>query len=105
MTPMPIHLRIFLSSPGDVGEERQIARTLVETLPEQPLLKGRVTLEIFAYDNPEAPAPMSASETPQASVNRYLGRPADCDLTIVVLWSKLGTPLPPDLTRPDGTRY
>ena len=102
---MPLHLRIFLSSPGDVGEERQIARNLVEALPEQPLLKGRVTLEIFAYDNPEAPAPMSAGETPQASVNRYLGRPADCDLTIVVLWSKLGTPLPPDLTRHDGTRY
>ena len=35
---------------------------------------------------------MSATETPQASVNRYSGRPADCDLTIVILWSKLGTP-------------
>lgn len=48
---------------------------------------------------------MSVAETPQASVNRYSGRPADCDLTIVILWSKLGTRLPENVKRGDGTRY
>src|SRR5678815_615540 len=48
---------------------------------------------------------MDGRETPQASVNRYTGRPAECDLTLVILWSRIGTVLPPDLTRADGTRY
>ena len=101
----PLHLRIFLSSPGDVAEERRIARKVIEAVARQPLLKGRVSFEVIAYDDPDASAPMSATETPQTSVNRYSGRPADCDLTIVILWSKLGTPLPADVKREDGTRY
>ena len=101
----PLHLRVFLSSPGDVGEERRIARELIDEVARQPLLKGQVTFEVIAYDDPDAPAPMSATETPQASVNRYSGRPADCDLTIVILWSKLGTRLPDNVKRGDGTRY
>lgn len=103
--PEPLHLRIFLSSPGDVAEERKIARELIAELPRQPLLRGKVSLDVIAYDDPDAPAPMSATETPQASVNRYSGRPADCDLTIVILWSRLGTPLPADVKRADDTRY
>ena len=61
--------------------------------------------EIVAWDDEHAAAPMDARETPQASVNRYTGRPADCDLTLVILWSRIGTRLPPGLTRPDGSRY
>jgi hypothetical protein len=102
---MPHHLRVFLSSPGDVADERRIAREVIDAVARQTLLKGRVTFEVIAYDDPDAPAPMSAKETPQTSVNRYSGRPADCDLTIVILWSKLGTPLPADVKRGDGTRY
>jgi hypothetical protein len=101
----PLHLRVFLSSPGDVAEERRIAREVIDAVARQPLLKGRVSFEVVAYDDPDAPAPMSAAETPQASVNRYSGLPADCDLTIVLLWSRLGTPLPADVTREDGTPY
>ena len=68
---MPLHLRVFLSSPGDVANERRIAREVIAALAGQPLLKGQVTFEVITYDDPDAPAPMSATETPQASVNRY----------------------------------
>ncbi len=101
----PLHLRVFLSSPGDVAEERRIAREVIDAVARQPLLKGRVSFEVITYDDPDSPAPMSATETPQSSVNRYSGRPSDCDLTIALLWSRLGTPLPADVTREDGTRY
>src|SRR6266568_1480661 len=33
----PIHLRVFVSSPGDVASERALARKVVEQLPYDPL--------------------------------------------------------------------
>ena len=42
---------------------------------------------------------------PQEAVNR-VDRPADCDITIVILWSRLGSPLRTDVFRkPDGEPY
>ncbi|WP_205525471.1 NACHT domain-containing protein [Pyxidicoccus trucidator] len=101
----PLHLRVFLSSPGDVTDERRMAREVVDRLQKEPLLRGRVTLELVAWDDPNAPTPMEAGETPQRTVNRYSPRPSECDLTLVILWSRLGTPLPEQDARPDGTRY
>jgi hypothetical protein len=98
-------IKVFLSSPGDVAEERRIAIDTMRALEDSPLLRDRVNLQVVAWDDPSASAPLDARETPQASVNRWAGRPADCDLTIVVLWSRLGTPLPASLTRADGSRF
>jgi hypothetical protein len=36
----PRHLRVFLSSPGDVASERKLAREVLEQLPRDALLKG-----------------------------------------------------------------
>jgi len=69
------------------------------------LLRGQVHFEVVAWDDPDASTPMEVGETPQVSVNRHSGRPAECDLTLVILWSRLGTRLPPGMTRPDGSRY
>ena len=101
----PIHLRIFVSSPGDVPDERRIARELIETLPKGHLLAGKVTLELVGYDDPYASTPMDAGDTPQVSVNRYKHMPSECHLTVVILWSKIGTPLPAGQPRADGSRY
>lgn len=100
-----LQLKIFLSSPGDVANERNAARQVMEELSRGPLLKGRVAIDVIAWDDRAAPAPMEAAVTPQESVNRYTGMPADCDLTVVILWSRLGTVLPPHTRRDDGTRY
>jgi hypothetical protein len=63
-TPRPI--RVFLSSPGDVSEERILARKIIkEELPVDPFLRGRVALEIVSWDDPFSPTPMLASLTPQ----------------------------------------
>jgi hypothetical protein len=105
MASSPLHLRIFLSSPGDVAAERRTARELLNAVQRQPMLRGRVWIDAISYDDPDAPAPMAAGETPQESVNRLTGRPADCDLTVVILWGRLGTPIPPHVQRADGTRY
>lgn len=100
-----LHLRVFLSSPGDVAKERRAAREILDAAQKQPLLRGKVSIDVVAYDDLDAPSPMAAGETPQQSVNRFSGRPSDCDLTVVIVWSRLGTPIPPEIRRPDGSQY
>ena len=39
----PRHLRVFLSSPGHVAEERKAAREILDRLQHDALLKGDVT--------------------------------------------------------------
>jgi hypothetical protein len=59
-------VRIFLSSPGEVAEERTLARQLIDAeLPKLRFLSGRLALELIAWDDPAAQIPMLANETPQ----------------------------------------
>jgi hypothetical protein len=62
----------------------------METLEAGHLLRGKVRFEIVAWDDPHAAVPMNGGETPQESINRFSSRPADCDLTLVILWSRVG---------------
>lgn len=96
--------RVFLSSPGDVAEERARAREVLIRLQRKPLLRERVTIDVVSWNDPDAPAPMLAGLPPQDAVNRGLPTPSECDLTIVVLWARMGTPLA-DLRKTDGTPY
>lgn len=98
-------LRVFLSSPGDVGEQRAIVRAVIDELNADPLVSERCRLEVVAWDSEGAAVPLSAGRTPQESVNAYLALPRECDLTIVLLWGRIGTPLPPEHRRADGTTY
>jgi hypothetical protein len=104
---MPQHFRFYLSSPGDVADERRFAQQVIEQeLPKDPLLRGRLTCEVVRHDDPAAPAPMTATQTPQESVDENLPAPSDCDVVIVILWSRLGSPLSgPKYRKPDGTPY
>lgn len=42
---------------------------------------------------------------PQECVNRFGPRPSKCDIVVLILWSRMGTPLPEDCVKEDGTRY
>ncbi len=99
-------LRIFLSSPGDVAEERRIAREVIESvLPQRPALRGKAGFEIIAWDHPDGDVAMPAGLTPQEAINRGLAKPSACDLTIVILWGRMGSPLPAEYRKPDGSPY
>lgn len=99
-------LRIFLSSPGDVAEERAAARALIDSeLLKLPSLRGRLAVELIAWDDPAASIPLLATEAPQDLVNAARPRPATCDIVIVMLWSRMGTPLPDTLRKPNGEPY
>lgn len=99
-------VRIFLSSPGDVAEEREVAREFIKNeLAYRSGLRDELALQVIAWDDPAARIPMLATETPQDSVNAARPRPADCDIVIVILWSRMGTPLPDTTLKPNGARY
>lgn len=101
-----MHLRFFLSSPGDVCDERTFAQQVIEQeLPKDPFMRGLVTCEAVSWDDPSAPVAMPATLTPQEAVNRGLPLPSACDCVIVTLWARMGTPLPASCTRPDGSLY
>jgi hypothetical protein len=91
--PSPIPLRIFLSSTGDVAEERQLARDLIARLNKDHLLKGRVRLEAVSWEDPDAVPSMPANLSPQQAVNLGLAKPSDCDIVVVLFWSRMGTEL------------
>jgi hypothetical protein len=95
--------RIFLSSPGDVAADRAQTRELLLGLARGPLVRDRVHIDVVSWDDPHGGATMDARLTPQQAVDRSLPTPAECDLTIVLLWGRMGTPLTE--TRADGSPY
>jgi formylglycine-generating enzyme required for sulfatase activity len=101
----PLRLRVFLASPGDVGDERALARQVLEHLAYDPLLRGKVIFEVVAWDQPGGEVPMLATMTPQAAIAAGLPKPSVCDIVVAVFWSRMGTPLPDEYRKPDGTRY
>src|SRR5262245_49665670 len=94
MSDLVRHFRIFLSSPSDVPEERQIAREVIKQLQGEPQFRDKVYLEAVAWDDPGAGTPMLATKSPQAAIDEGLPTPADCDLVVVIFWARMGTPLP-----------
>ncbi|MCI0711397.1 MAG: formylglycine-generating enzyme family protein [Chloroflexi bacterium] len=99
---MPQHLRVFLSSPGDVAGERAIALEIIEQLDNS---LDEITMEAIAWDKPGGSAPMLATMTPQQAINEGLLKPSECDIVVVIFWSRMGTPLPEEYKKSDGTRF
>jgi len=89
------NLRIFISSPSDVAEERLIARRVIGRLGAQ--FGDAVHFEPVFWEH----KPLVAT----ASFQEQLLRPSESDIVVVVLWSRFGTPLPGHIRRTDGTAY
>ncbi|MCA9906103.1 MAG: hypothetical protein KC547_19740, partial [Anaerolineae bacterium] len=96
---------VFISSPGDVAEERQKARRVIERLRVDAFLRPDVDLEVVTWDDPDAATPFLATMTPQDAISKGLAKPSDCEIVVVIFWTRMGTPLPPDYAKPDGSRY
>lgn len=92
--------QIFVSSPGDVRIERVLASQVIESLKDE--WGGRVHLDPFFWES----QPLGA----QAGFQRQIPPTSDFDLVVVILWKRLGTPLPPedgdpeDVVRKTGTQ-
>src|SRR4051794_32418963 len=81
---MPQHLRVFISSPGDVPEERLRADLILDKLSQD---YGRFfSIEGYRWEH-EA---MLASQHFQDAIEL----PSKFDIVVLILWSRLGTALP-----------
>jgi hypothetical protein len=77
-------LRIFLSSPGDVGEERLRAHLVIEKLARDYQRYFKIEPFLWEYE------PQLASKHFQDLVDP----PSRFDIVLLFVWSRLGTPLP-----------
>jgi hypothetical protein len=92
-------LRIFISSPGDVSDERERARQVVHGLRRRYSNRAEL-IPIFWED-----LPLSAGMSFQEGIDRVLSEDAGVDIAVFILWSRLGTPIGPSLQRADGSEY
>ncbi|QFY41686.1 hypothetical protein F6R98_02800 [Candidatus Methylospira mobilis] len=88
---------IFISSPGDVDDERCRAARVIHSL--QHKFDRYLQLEPIFWEH----QPQSAHQHFQDQIRKL---PSATDLVVCILWSRLGTRLPPDkYLRADGTPY
>jgi hypothetical protein len=102
---MPTIIPVFISSPGDVGEERQRDLAVIDRLNVEPEFLDTVVFSPVAWDRKGSEIAMEAGLTPQEAINQGLRKPSACALVVVIFWSRMGTLLPDDYLKPDGTRY
>src|SRR5882672_4389342 len=81
---MPQRLRIFISSPGDVPDERLRADLVIDRLAQD--YSRFFTIDGYRWEH----EPMLASGHFQDAVEP----PSTFDIVVMILWSRLGTPLP-----------
>jgi hypothetical protein len=62
-------------------------------------------LQEISWDNPNAPVPMDAHLPPQEAINQRRPKPSECDIVIVILWSRMGTFLQEHAASPEDPRY
>jgi len=88
-------LRVFVSSPDDVGPERDRIDFAADRLNQ--LFAERVKIETVRWETELYSSHQHFQEKiPEAS---------ECDLVIATFWSRLGTPMPTSFRMENGERY
>lgn len=77
-------VRIFVSSPADVEHERVIVKDIIERLAQEFLPYFEIQPVLWEEE----------ALTADRSFQAGLVRPSDCHIVLVVLWTRLGSPLP-----------
>ncbi|HMO15164.1 MAG TPA: PQQ-binding-like beta-propeller repeat protein [Pirellulaceae bacterium] len=91
-------IRIFISSPGDVQEERERARGVVHQLRRR--YAGRLELQALLWEE----LPLQADMSFQQGIDMVLSEKG-VDIAVFILWSRLGSPTGPLLTGEQGRIY
>ena len=94
-------IRLFVSSPGDVGPERQRVQWVADKLNGE--FGQNLQFETILWENAVYSAHGGGF---QDQIDRQ-ARPADCDIVISIFWGRLGTELADTFPErmPDGKPY
>lgn len=79
------HYRVFVASPGDVREERELVPAVIEQVNRTIGKQLGIHLESWMWDMDAAPN----AGAPQEVVNPELDQ---ANIVIVIFWNRLGTP-------------
>ena len=82
-------LRIVLSSPGDVKEERRVMEDVIEELNRGIALDRNLLLELSRWETDAYPG--FHAEGPQGLIDPIL-KIEDCDILLGIFWKRFGTP-------------
>ncbi len=82
-------VRIVLSSPGDVEEERRIMQDVVDELNQGIAADRDLHLELNRWETDAYPG--FHSEGPQGIADQIL-KIEDCDILLGIFWKRFGTP-------------
>jgi WD40 repeat protein len=82
---VPKDLRVFISSPGDVPDERLRTALVLDKLAQD--YARHFTIKSYRWEH----EPMLAS----GHFQDVIEPPSAFDIVVLILWSRLGTPLPP----------
>jgi tetratricopeptide (TPR) repeat protein len=77
-------LRVFIASPGDLGEERRLFRDIVDEVNRSKANGMGMQLEPLGWEDT-----LPGSGRPQELINEDVKK---CDLMIMLLWKRWGTP-------------
>jgi hypothetical protein len=91
-----LDLRIFVSSPGDVGREREIAQRIIARLQGEFTAQARLTPYFWEHE------PMLANA---GDYQENIPAPGDFDIFLCLLWSRLGTRLGSKHRTQDGKTF
>lgn len=83
-----------------------MARSTIRELAKDAALRHQITSQVIAWEDPEARTPMLAIYSPQEAIDKGLPKPSECDIVVVIFWSKFGTPLDAKkFKKEDGSPY
>jgi len=85
-------IRLFVSSPTDVAAERRRVDNVVNRI--QADYEG-MEFEVIRWEE--------SFYTARSTFQDQITSPADVDIVLCILWKRLGSPLPDDYRRPDGS--
>lgn len=91
-------LRVFISSPGDVRQERLIAKKVIAELNQ--IYGNYIEIESVMWED----LPLEATSSFQQGIDYFLDE-APIDIAIFILWSRLGSTLGQSYLKRDGSLY
>lgn len=92
-------VRILICSPGDVADERERARQTIESLRRR--YARRFVIKHLLWED----LPLQPDMPFQEGIELLLSRDGGVDVVVFILWSRLGSPVGPELVRHDGSEY